>query len=70
MEKFCELADVEILDFLIKKGADINATINNGWTPLIRSSLGREENVRFLLKMGANVNAVNSVGQVIQIHKI
>ena len=56
--------DVNILEFLAKKGADVNASANDGWTPLhIAAHLGREQHVESLLKLGAHVNATNSVGQ-------
>ncbi len=48
--------EIEVLDFLIKKGADVNLK-NNGWTALIEAAdEGSLESMRRLLKAGADVD--------------
>lgn len=51
----------EILDKLIKLGADVNSTTDDGFTVLQRAvATGNFENVRYLMENGANVNATGS----------
>lgn len=53
-----------MIEFLVKKGADVNATTADQWTPLhLAAQNGRDQNVEALLKMGAYVNATDSIGQ-------
>ena len=48
----------EVVSFLIKQGADVNAKRNDGWTPLHSAAYNRhEDTARILLTAGANVNA-------------
>ena len=48
---------------LLEKGADINATDEDGWTVLIyASNNGHLEIVRLLLEKGANINVTNQYG--------
>ncbi len=65
----CREKNFEIAKILIENGADINAVDNEGWTPLMRSSLsGSAEIVDLLLKNGAQAAAVNSEGESAIIH--
>lgn len=52
---------MEIIDFLIKHGSDVNTADRDGDTPLHTSVLNflREEIVDLLIKSGANINATN-----------
>ena len=57
-----------IVEYLISKGANINAQDKNGWTPLhhvsVSSSLnGRTDIVTYLLYKGANKKAENLWGE-------
>jgi uncharacterized protein len=50
--------------YLLKKGADANATDRKGDTPLmIASRIGFEEAAEWMLKLGARVDAANSRGE-------
>ena len=43
---------------MINAGADVNARIEGGWTPLhMAAAFGTAETVKFLLAIGADVNA-------------
>jgi ankyrin repeat protein len=55
---------VDNVDFLIKRGADVNIALGNGITPLIIASCGTNEKiVDLLVQAGANVNAVDDSGR-------
>eukprot|EP01126_Amoeba_proteus_P012170 TRINITY_DN149_c0_g1_i17.p1 TRINITY_DN149_c0_g1~~TRINITY_DN149_c0_g1_i17.p1 ORF type:complete len:242 (-),score=25.92 TRINITY_DN149_c0_g1_i17:31-756(-) len=57
-------ASAEIVQSIIGKGADIQATDVNCWTPLlIASSLSSLSLCRILISEGANVNCQNVLGQ-------
>jgi len=56
----------EIIEVLIKKGADVNAKDNAGNTPLIRACLSRykyPEIIKYLIRKGAKLNAQNDEGE-------
>lgn len=54
----------EIAKILIENGADVDAVDNEGWTPLMRSSLAKSpETVNLLLLRGAKANPLNSVNE-------
>lgn len=47
----------EVMDLLLARGANINATSKHGWTPLmLATNRGDEECVSYLLSKGADVN--------------
>lgn len=65
----CREGNFEIAKTLIDSGANINATDNEGWTPLMRASLaGQAQIVEFLLARDAQANFLNSVGESAIIH--
>lgn len=52
--------NIELLEFLLKQGANIDCCDNEGWTPLhAAASLGQTEIVKLLLKYQASVTIVN-----------
>ena len=54
---------VEIVKFLLRNGADINAKDKNGWNPLHRAIwFGKIEIVRVLIQNGAKINAKDNHG--------
>lgn len=58
----CRQGNLEVVKYLVKKGANINAKNKFGWTPLmIACELGHSEIVDFLLKNGARINEKNKV---------
>lgn len=55
--------DMESVRFLVMAGADINATGEYGWTPLVEAvNAGEQEMVSFLIDHGADVNVKSSSG--------
>jgi hypothetical protein len=61
--------NLQIATILIESGADVNATDNEGWTPLMRASLsGDVAIVNLLLSKDAKANTVNSIGESALIH--
>lgn len=62
--KVAEYGKVEIMDFLIKNGADLNMKDESGWSLLhyaARRNNGKA--LAVLLKAGANVNIKNNEGE-------
>ena len=58
------MENIEIVEFLLCKGANINASYESGYTPLHSAVLGNHtEIVNILLKNGANSNAANDHGK-------
>jgi len=56
----CNKGNLEVVEFLIEKGADIEAVNSGGFTPLqIASSRGQREVVELLINKGSNINAIN-----------
>eukprot|EP01127_Copromyxa_protea_P016441 TRINITY_DN4889_c0_g1_i18.p1 TRINITY_DN4889_c0_g1~~TRINITY_DN4889_c0_g1_i18.p1 ORF type:complete len:625 (+),score=105.94 TRINITY_DN4889_c0_g1_i18:40-1875(+) len=57
-------ASESFMEFLISKGADVNAVDHNGWIPLhVAISTGNAELATLLLKNGSGVNTQNKKGQ-------
>ena len=60
-----------VVDYLVSKGADINAKDNRGWTSLIYayhnepSDKPRLDFLEYLIKKGADVNAAHKDGYTI-----
>ena len=60
----CNKGSAEIVDYLIQKGADMNAKDNSGKTALMRASMdGRAEAIDKLIEFGADVNAKDNSGK-------
>jgi hypothetical protein len=58
LHRAAERGHEEVVGFLIKKGADVNATANFGWTPLhVAAQRGALSAVKRLVKAGAKVDA-------------
>ncbi|MCK4319668.1 ankyrin repeat domain-containing protein [Candidatus Micrarchaeota archaeon] len=62
--KAAEKGDMEAVELLIKKGANVNTKINFGRTPLIGAAgEGHTETVKLLIQKGAEVTAKNNYGE-------
>ncbi|XP_048373040.1 protein phosphatase 1 regulatory subunit 12C isoform X5 [Sphaerodactylus townsendi] len=65
LHQACIDENMEVVEFLVKNGADVNQADNEGWTPLhVAASCGYIEIAQYLLDHGANIAAVNSDGDV------
>lgn len=54
---------MDIVEFLLNKGADVNAADDEGWTALILAALrGKIDAVKILIDHGANIDAKNIKG--------
>jgi ankyrin repeat protein len=54
----------EIAQFLVEKGADVNAKDVHGWQPIHRAAFfGRDEIVTLFLSKGVDVNAKDNTGK-------
>lgn len=54
---------IEIAQYLLEKGANINAKTRNGWTALMYASCkGHFDMVKFLVENGADINAITDNG--------
>ena len=59
-----EEGDVNMIKALIKKGVDVNATDEDGWSPLhMAAAKDHSEVIKVLLSHGADVNAKNKWGR-------
>ena len=57
------LGNIEMVELLSEKGADVNTKNNLGMTPLhVTSRSGREDTVELFIAEGANVNLKNNAG--------
>ena len=57
--------NLEMVEFLVQRGADVNRGDNEGWTPLhATASCGFLSIAKFLLEAGADVAAVNNDGEL------
>ncbi|KAH8312999.1 hypothetical protein KR067_007634, partial [Drosophila pandora] len=57
--------NLDMVEFLVERGADINRQDNEGWTPLhATASCGFMSIARYLVENGADVAAVNSDGDL------
>ncbi|KAJ3663431.1 hypothetical protein Zmor_007693 [Zophobas morio] len=60
----CVLGHKQIVQFLVKSGAEIDRADNHGFTPLyVASELGYEETVKYLVKSGAEINGCTKDGR-------
>ncbi|ETE64673.1 Protein phosphatase 1 regulatory subunit 12C, partial [Ophiophagus hannah] len=65
LKEACIDENIEVVEFLVENGADVNQADNEGWTPLhVAASCGYNEIAQYLLDHGANIAAVNSDGDV------
>ncbi len=56
--------NLEIIRFLVSKGADVNAKTNDATSPLHNALYDKKlETVRFLISKSANVNTKNKQGK-------
>jgi len=60
-----ERGHLAVADFLVKHGADVNATNESGWTPLLTAARNAvsPKLTKFLIDAGAHVNAMDSSGE-------
>ena len=57
--------NLDMVEFLVANGADVDRGDNEGWTPLhATASCGFLSIARFLLDHGSNVAAVNNDGEL------
>ncbi|KYO33045.1 protein phosphatase 1 regulatory subunit 12C isoform C [Alligator mississippiensis] len=64
-KKACIDENMEVVQFLVENGANVNQADNEGWTPLhVAASCSYKEIAQYLLDHGANIAAVNSDGDV------
>ncbi|KAM4650881.1 protein phosphatase 1 regulatory subunit 12C isoform 1-T1 [Discoglossus pictus] len=65
LHQACIDENLEVVEFLVNHGANVNQSDNEGWTPLhVAASCGYMEIAEYLLKHSANIAAVNSDGDV------
>lgn len=58
--------NLEMVEFLVQNGADVNRQDNEGWTPLhATSSCGFLSIARFLIESDANLAAVSTDGELV-----
>ncbi|XP_067408158.1 protein phosphatase 1 regulatory subunit 12C isoform X2 [Emydura macquarii macquarii] len=65
LHQACIDENLEVVQFLVENGANVNQADNEGWTPLhVAASCGYKEIAQYLLAHGAHVAAVNCDGDV------
>ncbi|KAM5132444.1 protein phosphatase 1 regulatory subunit 12C isoform 2-T2 [Mantella aurantiaca] len=65
LHQACIDENLEVVEFLVNHGANVNQADNEGWTPLhVAASCGYMEITEYLLKHSVNIAAVNSDGDV------
>ncbi|XP_036390618.1 protein phosphatase 1 regulatory subunit 12A isoform X2 [Megalops cyprinoides] len=65
LRQACIDENVEVVQFLVESGSDINRGDNEGWTPLhAAASCGFLQIAKYLIEHGAQVGAVNSEGEL------
>ncbi|XP_075696029.1 protein phosphatase 1 regulatory subunit 12C isoform X4 [Rhinoderma darwinii] len=65
LHQACIDENLEVVEFLVNHGANVNQADNEGWTPLhVAASCGYMEIAEYLLKHMASIAAVNSDGDV------
>ncbi|XP_053871031.1 protein phosphatase 1 regulatory subunit 12C isoform X3 [Malaclemys terrapin pileata] len=65
LHQACIDENLEVVQFLVENGADVNQADNEGWTPLhVAASCSYKEIAQYLLAHGAQVAAVNSDGEI------
>ncbi|CAM4622586.1 unnamed protein product [Lepidochelys kempii] len=65
LHQACIDENLEVVQFLVENGANVNQADNEGWTPLhVAASCGYKEIAQYLLAHGAQVAAVNSDGEI------
>lgn len=65
LHQACIDGSLEMVTFLVERGADVNQVDSEGWTPLhVAASCGYPDIAEFLLQQGASLSAVNCDGDV------
>ncbi|XP_074875241.1 uncharacterized protein LOC142026232 isoform X2 [Buteo buteo] len=65
LHQACIDENMEVVQFLVESGADVNQADNEGWTPLhVAASCGYRHIAQYLLEHGADVAAVTSDGEL------
>ncbi|XP_038570376.1 protein phosphatase 1 regulatory subunit 12C isoform X1 [Micropterus salmoides] len=65
LHQACIDGSMEMVSFLLERGANVNQVDSEGWTPLhVAASCGNPDIADFLLQCGASLSAVNCDGDV------
>ncbi|XP_011698880.1 PREDICTED: protein phosphatase 1 regulatory subunit 12A-like isoform X5 [Wasmannia auropunctata] len=65
LQQACIDDDLDMVEFLVEQGADINRGDNEGWTPLhATASCGFVSIAKYLIEQGCNLAAVNNDGEL------
>ncbi|XP_034544707.1 protein phosphatase 1 regulatory subunit 12C isoform X2 [Notolabrus celidotus] len=65
LHQACIDGSMEMVSFLLERGANVNQVDSEGWTPLhVAASCGYPDIAEFLLQEGASLSAVNCDGDV------
>ncbi|OAQ89061.1 ankyrin repeat domain-containing protein 52 [Purpureocillium lilacinum] len=60
----CANGNIDVVDILLEKGADITIASNSGWTPMdVASYSGHAEVVKLLLEKGADITIADNNGR-------